>query len=208
MKYSETGFRGFYKHFVAIPVTERTKEALEGFPGCEDANYIVTYGYYDRDAGLNMEVLCGARFLNGKVQYAIGNDSISSTIRINNIEDDECYLINDDGALAKEHMKKIEKLSAYDASDDIENTRMMPFLDASRDKVFIDDVLVYLMKDGLKNEGCFVRITGLGEHCLKGVLLNEPTQNFGYHKGDTISFFVTEIEDKSVICFTDMDDKL
>ena len=206
MKYSETGFRQFYKQFVAVPVTERTKQALEGFPGYEDANYIVTYGYYDRDAGLTLEVLCGARFLNGKVQYAIGNDSISSTIRINNVEDDECYLIKDDGTLSKEHMKKTEKLSAYDVSQDIENTRTMPFLDASRDKVFIDDVLVYLMNDGLKNEGCYTRITGLGEHCLVGELLNEPVQNFGCHKGDKISFFVTEKEDKSVICFTDMDE--
>ena len=203
MKYSETGFRGFYKQFVAVPVTERTKEALEGFPGCEDANYIVTYGYYDRQSGLNMEVLCGARFSNGKVQYAIGNDSISSTIRINDIEDDECYLIKDDGGLSKEHMKKIEKLSAYDASKDIENTRTMPFLDASRDRVFIDDVLVYLMRDGFKDEGCHVRITGLGEHCLEGEMLDEPRQNFGWHKGDTISFFVSENEDKSVICYTD-----
>ena len=112
MKYSETGFREFYKQFVAIPVSERTKSYLEGFPGCEEANYIVAYGYYDREAGLNLEVLCAARYFNNTVQYAVGNESISSTIRINNIADDECFLINDNGELTKEHKKKLDMLSA------------------------------------------------------------------------------------------------
>ncbi len=204
MKYSETGFREFYKHFVAIPVSDRTKSYLEGFPGCDEANYIVAYGYYDREAGLNLEVLCAARHFDNTVQYAVGNESVSSTIRINNIADDECYLINDDGQLAKEHKKKLDMLSAYDVSEDIENTRSMPFLDASRDKVFIDDISVHLYKDGLEPEKCLTRITGLGKHSIVGVLLEEPIQKFGWHKGETIVFFVKEEEDKSVICFTDM----
>ena len=204
MKYSETGFREFYKHFVAIPVSDRTKSYLEGFPGYEEANYIVAYGYYDRESGLNLEVLCAARFFDNKVQYAAGNESVSSTIRINNIADDECYLINDNGELTRDHKKKLDMLSSYDVSEEIESTRSLPFLDASRDKVFIDDVMVQLYKDGLETEKCLTRITGRGKHGLIGMLLEEPKQNFGWHKGETIVFFVKEEEDKSVTCFTDM----
>ena len=80
----------------------------------------------------------------------------------------------------------------------------MPFLDPSRDKVFIDDIKVQLYKDGLDTEECLTRITGLGKHSIVGMLLEEPKQNFGWHKGETIVFFVKEEEDKSVTCFTDM----
>ena len=51
-------------------------------------------------------------------------------------------------------------LHGYDAPEEVEKTRSMTFLDASRDESCIDDVLVYLVKDGLKPEGCWVRISG------------------------------------------------
>ena len=50
--------------------------------------------------------------------------------------------------------------------------------------------MVLTVKDGLKPEGCWVRITGLGDKHFIGTLLNEPDQNFGYHMGDTIMFFL------------------
>lgn len=37
-----------------------------------------------------------------------------------------------------------------------------------------------------------------------GKLFNEPYQDFGYHEGDTIAFFVQKTEDDKIICISDM----
>lgn len=37
-----------------------------------------------------------------------------------------------------------------------------------------------------------------------GTLLNEPDQDFGYHEGEKIAFFVQKTEDDQIICFSDM----
>ena len=74
-------------------------------------------------------------------------------------------------------------LKHYDVSEEIEKSREMVFLDGQRHEENVDDVLVYLMRDGLQPEGCWTRISGLGDHWLMGILLNEPGQDFGYHMG-------------------------
>ena len=44
----------------------------------------------------------------------------------------------------------------------------------------------------MKPEGCWVRINGLSDRRVMGTLLNEPDQDFGYHAGDTIAFFICD----------------
>ena len=95
-----------------------------------------------------------------------------------------------DGKLADFYAEKISVVEEYKASEDIEKTRCMEFLDASRDTCCVDDVLVYLFVDGKKTEGCWVRIEGLGDHHFIGTLLNEPNQDMGCHAGDLIIFYV------------------
>lgn len=205
MKYKETGFRAFYHHFIAIPMKENLRTVLEGFPGAEGANCILTYGYIDQEAGLTLEILAAGRETEKGFSFADGNDSISSKIRIGSVADEEVAFFDDeDGRLSSRYAGKLEVLHKYDASEEIEKTRSMSFLDASRDEYCIDDVLVYLTKDGLEPEGCWVRIIGLGDHWFMGTLLNEPNQDFGYHNGEKISFFARETEDKKVVCISDM----
>ncbi len=205
MKYSEVGFRGFYHHFVGVPISERIKSLLEGFPGAEEANNLIGYGYYDQSAGITIEVLGAAQIGDDLFRFAPGNSEICSKIRMGNIADDECYYLPDeDGKLAEMYADKLEILKNYDASEDVEKTREMTFLDSCRDEVCIDDVLVYLTKDGLEPEGCWVRINGLGKSWIMGQLLNEPYQNFGWHEGEDIAFFTMKKDDGSIICYTDM----
>lgn len=205
MKYKDTGFRAFYRHFTVAPLKENLKTVLKNFPGAEDADCILTYGYIDPEAGLTLEVLAAGKTSHQGFRFADGNDNFSSKIRIENVADDEVAFFGDeDGTLAERYADKLEMLHSYDASEEVEKSRGMTFLDASRDENCIDDVIVYLIKDGLKPEGCWVRITGLGDHWIIGTLLNEPDQDFGYHAGETIGFFVQETEDKRVICYSDM----
>ena len=52
--------------------------------------------------------------------------------------------------------------------------------------------MVLIIKNGLRPEECWVRISDLSDRRVMGTLLNEPDQDFGYHAGDTIAFlFVT-----------------
>lgn len=50
--------------------------------------------------------------------------------------------------------------------------------------------MVLVVKEGLTPEGCWVRITDLGDKYFVGTLLNEPNQDFGYHMDDKITFFI------------------
>ncbi len=184
---------------------ENLMAVLKDFPGAEDADCILTYGYIDREAGLTLEILAAGRETEQGFSFADGNDTISSKICIGNVADEEVAFFDDeDGSLAARYARKLEMLHGYDAPEEVEKTRSMTFLDSSRDENCIDDVLVYLVKDGLKPEGCWVRIIGLGDHWIMGILLNEPDQNFGYHSGEKIAFFVQETEGKKVICYSDM----
>ena len=204
MKYKETGFRGFCHHFIVVPMKKILKKDLSDFPEAETANCILAYGYIDHEAGFTLEIMAAGRKTNNGIRFAEGNDLISSKIRMEVLEEDEVDLADEEDSLKKRFAGKLEKLHQYDVSEEIVQTREMEFLDDSRHKYCIDDVLVYLTRKGLKPEGCWVRIIGLADHWFMGTLLNEPNQNFGYHIGERVAFFVQETDDKRIICFSDM----
>lgn len=205
MNYKETGFRAFYHQFCVLPITKQTKAALTGFPGAEDANGVLTYGYYDRTAGLTLEVLGAAHVKDESARFEDLSKDTRSFIRIGAVaEDDFLFFADDDGKLAERYADKIEMLHHYDADEEVEKTREMSFLDECRHEEYIDDVTVFLVKEGLKPEGCWARIIGLGDHFFMATLLNEPDQDFGYHEGEKIAFFVQKTEDESIICISDM----
>lgn len=201
MKYKETGFRAFYKKFTVFMFTDTLREVTKNFPGAGQGNCILTYGYIDRSAGLTLEILAVGVAEEDGVTFFEGTDAYRSFLRIGAVIEQEFFALGDeDGSLYAEHATKIDRLRRYDASEEVEQSRQMSFLDASRDPAYIDDVLVYLVKEGLSPEGCWVRIIGLEEHTLKGTLLNEPDQKFGCHRGENLSFFVQQNQGKQFFC--------
>ena len=201
MKYKETGFRTLYRKFTVFMYTDTLREVTKNFPGAEQGNCILTYGYIDRSAGLTLEILAVGVAEKDNVTFFDGTDTYRSFLRIGAVMEQEFFSLRDeDGSLYAEHATKIKQLRHYDVSQEVEHTRQMNFLDASRDPAYIDDVLVYLFKESLSPEGCWVRITGLEECSLKGTLLNEPNQNFGCHRGEELSFFVQQNQDKQFFC--------
>ena len=205
MKYTEMGFRGIYRQLNALKLTDQIRKTIADFPDADKANCVLTYGYIDHEAGVTLEILAGAKKDGNRFRFFNGNDSIRSFIRIEAVENDDLFWFEDaDNSIKSRYSEKIKMLQGYDVSEEIEKTRGMSFLDESRDPHCVDDVLVYLTREGLQPEGCWVRISGLGDHWIMGTLLNEPNQNFGYHLNETIAFFVQETEDKKVICYSDM----
>ncbi|MDE6034857.1 MAG: SseB family protein [Ruminococcus sp.] len=205
MYYKDTGFRALYKNFVAFTLRDNLKQCIDNYPNADKANCILTYGYIDHDAGLTMEILAAGIKDGDSFTFFDTSTKARAFIRVGAIIEDEFFFFDDkDGELSKRYSEKLDVLNHYAVSEEIEETRKMAFLDKSRHEYYPDDVMVYLTKQGLRPEGCWVRIIGLGDHFIMGTLLNEPNQNFGYHKGEKIAFFVQQQEDKSVILYTDM----
>ena len=205
MKYKDTGFRAVYKQFCAFKLNDTFKDLAKDYPGIDEANCVLAYGYMDREAGLTLDIIAAGQQKDHSFRFADTKTDEQLIVRIGAVLDDEFSIIDDqDGGLRKRYDDKLSMLSMYDASEEIEETRNMGFLDSCRDAEYIDDVMVYLVRDGLKPEGCWTRITGLGERWLMGKLLNEPEQDFGYHEGEEIAFFVDKQEDDSIRCYSDM----
>ena len=205
MKYSETGFRALYKQFCTFPVTETVRKVIGAFPGAEKANCVLTYGYIDTVAGVTMEIIAAGIEKGDRFRFFDGNDKVTIKLRIGSVENEDFSIIDDsDGNLKIRYADKIEMINDYDAPEDVEKSRGFTFLDNCRDKYCVDDVLVFLTKDGLDPEGCWVRIIGLGDHFIMGTLLNEPAQNFGYHSGEKIAFFVERTKDDKILCYSNM----
>ena len=204
MKYTETGFRGVYKTFCAFPLDDKFKKAMAEYPGIDEANCMLVYGYIDKEAGMTLEVLAAGQQRDDKYRFFDGSNDTRFFIRIGAVEDVEFGYFGEDEDFAARYADKLEMLKAYDADEELEKTREMGFLDESRHPHYPDDVKVYLTREGLQPEICWTRIFGLGDHWIMGILLNEPDQPFGYHEGEKIAFFVQETEDKHVICYSEM----
>lgn len=190
MKYREVGFREVYHQFCAFEMDPRIQIIMKDFPDINKADHFIGYGYYDSECGMTIELICGCSKREGG--YTVFDTSLSTRamVRINSLMDMEFDVINVGiDALQKVYAQKIDILKNYDASDEImEQLRDLSVLDKFRHEVYIDDYLVDFHGDGMKKEGCWVRVTGSDVTTLQGTLLNEPYQDFGVYKGETIAF--------------------
>ena len=205
MNIKNAGFRAAYQHFIVFPLKKNIKPCIKNYPNAENANCILTYGYIDHEAGLTMEILAAGVKNGDQFTFFDSCPEAKSCIRIGAVIEDEIFLLEDkDGKLRETYSEKLDGLKFYAVSEEIEKTREMTFLDKLRHDEYPDDVMVYLTKEGLHPEGCWVRIIGLDEQFIMGELLNEPDQDFGYHNGEKIAFFVHQQEDGNILLYTDM----
>lgn len=205
MYYKETGFRGWYRRFVAFPMKDEYKLPMINYPHIEKANCLLAYGYIDREAGLTLEVLATGFEQEERCTFFDPPERARFSLPGERMENEEFLLMDDrDKRLSNRYGKKLAGLQKYTAGGEIEKTREMRFLDDSRHPFFPDDVQVYLMRQGLKPEPCWTRISGLAENWIKGVLLNEPEQDFGCHQGEEVAINLDHTEDGKVICYANM----
>ena len=194
MKYSETGFRPLYHNFCIFPMNETIKVVAQDFPEYEDADGVLTYGYCDRMAGFTLELLCCVKRV-GDSQFALKQtiEKIRGIIRIGSVADEEYEFVGyGDNPIKEKFERNLEVIAEYDADEEVETSRTFELLDIFRHELYPDDVIVFIIKNGLKPEGCWFRINDLSDRRVMGTLLNEPNQDFGYHAGDTIAFFICD----------------
>ena len=143
-----------------------------------------------------MEILCCVQYTDSD-HYLLSNPSkdVRTVIQIGAVADEEYLCVGDlEDYVKEEYEEIIDMVHSYDVSEEVEESRSFKFLDEFRNELYPDDVLVLTVKEGLTPEGCWVRITDLYEECILGTLLNEPNQDFGFHEGDSIAFFLYENE--------------
>lgn len=207
MIFSQDGFREFYRNFCVIPLDENLKETVKEFPNAENAKYILAFGYIDRECGFTFEVIACAHKENNLYCFEDTNPRDRVKIRLTKeLANADLDIIDDeDGELFDRYIGKLENLKVYIPSEDIEDTRLFAFLDDARNEFFIDDVKINILKKGFDTEVCWGRLSGLGDKVIKAVLLNEPKQDLGIHKGDEIAFQVAKESDNSNICICNLD---
>ncbi len=202
MNLSDIGFRGLYHNFIILQLTERLKSVANDFPGAKNAECALVYGYIDHTAGLTLEILALGNKSGSDFHFENGNNNIRSFIRIGAVKDCVFYSADSNEEYVSRYVEKIEMLKGYMPSEDIEKIRDMEFLDSCRSAEYPDDVSVYLIKEGCKPEGCWIRVEKIDEPGLAGILLNEPDQNIGCHKGDMVRFYVQQLKDGTIVCFS------
>ena len=205
MKYAETGFRPLYHKYCIFPLSETIRDVVKEYPGYVDANGVLTYGYIDKETGFRVEILCCVKYMDVDhyVLYDCSKDN-RVIVQIGAVANEEYLLVEDPGK--EEFEEIIDMVHSYDVSEEVEESRSFEFLDEFRNELYPDDVLVLTVKEGLTPEGCWVRITGLYEECMIGTLLNEPNQDFGFHEGDSIAFFLYENDEGNRCLISDMNE--
>ena len=199
MKLNELNFAEVYHQVIFIKNEEALNQIKDMFESDEGDNGILAYGYVDNQAGTTFEVLCAACVTDEQITYKQGNPNVSHKFRRGSIANDEISLFQDQ-AIFSEFKEKIEMINdGYKVKNPaVEQMRMIRQLDNSRNADYPDDVLVYLIKEGLQPERCWVKCIHLDENSLYGILLNEPSQDFGMRKNEMIMFGIAKNGDKDV----------
>ena len=205
----EVGFRPLYHFVCAFELNDVLREVVRECPEIDKASHMVTYGYIDPKEGMMLEVLGVGKQAPKYFYFKEPYQGKRITLHASEVEDiDFMYFPELENRFYKKYVPRIEELKQYDASEQIEESRKLDFLDGCRSNQYPDDVEVLLLKKGLKKEKVWVHITGLGDHCINGTLLNEPFQKFGVSQDEAISFNVRKKpgSPEQVECYIDFDE--
>ena len=102
----------------------------------------------------------------------------------------------------------ISDLIEFEVNENIKRTRGLTSLDSFREKYFVDDVLIYLVREGYKAETCWGRIEGFNDNRIYVEMLEDPKHNFGYEMGQIIYFTVEKNDNGEDICVADLSQHL
>ena len=99
----------------------------------------------------------------------------------------------------KERVEDIMK--NYDVPDGVMEIRALYKLDGLRAPGFPDDILVYFIKEGYKNEGIWCKVTGTDHDKgrIQMRMLNEPYAPFGKHRGDIVDVKLADGENGELL---------
>lgn len=203
----DTNFRKLYHKIVYIRCPELLEKVSEVFPSSHKDNGVLAYGYIDEEAGFSFRVLCTAGISDSIVNIGKANQEVLMIIRRGNVNEN-LYLdmtdINIDKSIYYDTIEQVNRIYST-KNKDKELMRNIEELDSCRSLEYPDDISVVLIREELQMEQIWVRCTKITEDKLFGTALNEPYQNYGIHKGDTIDFIIIK-HNGGFICVNNTDD--
>ncbi|MBR3227045.1 MAG: SseB family protein [Erysipelotrichaceae bacterium] len=171
----------------------------------EDADHFLLYGYIDDKGGFSFEVLCPCLERDDSYVFMKNDQGKRTFVSADTLKDTDIKILDEEGYDLEEYRDIVDMINSSSGPDDeVAKTREMTELDELRDPVHVDDVTVYLFKDGLEFEECTVRMLGTNRDMIIGELLHDPVQNFGYRTGERIAFFLSETNKGKTVALADM----
>ena len=192
-------FRDMDNKFLLIKdIDLKTRMIIEksGFRIRPDDNAMLVFGYIDQEAGISFELLCAACvYDDGEVSLEPTNKTTSFKFRYGSFEGDVVPFTNL-SQLVPFHDRAQMIVKGYKASDAVLEIRAIQELDPSRAPGYPDDVVVFFIKEGYRNEGIWCRTVGTdsARHLIQMRMLNEPNAPFGKHMGDIIDVTLYQMD--------------
>lgn len=184
----DCNFRDIYHKVCFIECANQIQNLKKVFNVSKKDNGVLAYGYIDHEDGFTFEVLTTGKFENGVLSRGLGNDEVSMKFRKSSVNDREIR-IYEDRSLFKEYNEKFKTIDTFFAdTEDVDKTRGIREIDSCRHEDFPDDVIIYLVKDGLNPETVWVRCEKAEKQGVKAKLISEPKQDFGVHTNDFVVF--------------------
>ena len=207
MTIKDEGFRPLYHYVSAFELNDKLREIVKDCPDAAKASHAVFYGYIDPREGLMLELLGVGKQAPKYFYFKEPYEGQRITIKASSLSNVEfIYFPKLEPRFRKKYDSRIEALKQYDPDQDVEKTRDFGFLDSLRSPQFPDDVKVILRRKDLNSEEVWVHITGLRSFSLVGTLLNQPYQDYGLNKGDSLVFHISEVTDNQIVCYKDLTD--
>ena len=198
--HDEINFRDMAGKFLLVKdIDMKTRLVIEksGFKIRQDDNAMLLFGYIDYEMGMSYELLCAACvYDDGEVSFEPTNKTTSFKFRYGSFTGDMVPFNNLSQLIQyKERAEMIIK--GYDAPDDVMEVRAIEELDPSRAPGYPDDIVVFFVKEGYRNEGIWCRVvsTDPGRHLIQMRMLNEPNAPFGKHMGDIVDVTLIRMDD-------------
>ena len=206
MKLLNYNFRDLYKQCVVLKnkwMFDGAKKMLSdySYAGSSDMNATLCFGYIDSQAGMSFNFLCFANFETGKIDEKSYEKQLSEKIMLRSRYDAEIeikpYL--GDISVFDERIKMIDE--GYHKNEKVLPTRNIKEIDHLRHNIFPDDILVLLKKEGFQIEQVWIRLSGIENGNLVGILLNEPNSDFGVYANQLVhAQIIAKGTDIYVVC--------
>lgn len=192
-------FREMDQKFLLVKdIDMKTRMVIErsGFHIRQDDNAMLVFGYIDQEAGISFELLCAACvYDDGEVSLEPANITTSFKFRYGSFQGDMVPFTNLSQLIPFHDRAQMIK-NGYGAPEAVLEIRNIRELDPSRAPGFPDDIVVFFIKEGYRNEGIWCRTVGTdpARHLIQMRMLNEPNAPFGKHMGDIVDVTLIQMD--------------
>ena len=149
--------------------------------------------------GLSFYVIAAAHIRNNNIFISRENKNASLIIKAEILKN--CLYLN-------QSYMEINLTKYYLYADALRKQYELPFeeavsirditeLDDFRKPFYPDEIEVLFVGKTISQERVFVRAERFGDNCLYGILLDEPKNETGFHKGEEIDFILVEQNGKA-----------